>query len=61
LTRSRAATIFSLLCFEMKREAVAKFIIRLARENESLGVAALHRKAVAAFADPVLTKSLDMA
>jgi hypothetical protein len=45
----------------MKREAVAKFIIRLARENESLGVAALHRKAVAAFADPVLTKSLDMA
>jgi hypothetical protein len=48
-------------CDEMKREAVAKFIIRLARENESLGVAALHRRSIAAFADPVLTKSLDMA
>jgi hypothetical protein len=45
----------------MKREAVAKFIIRLAREDDTLGVAALHRRSIAAFADPVLTKSLDMA
>jgi hypothetical protein len=39
---------------EPKHEAVAKFIIGLARENGDLDAATLHRKAVAAFSDPVV-------
>jgi hypothetical protein len=41
-------------CDERKREAVASFIIQLAGTDDSLGVTALHRKAVAAFSDPTL-------
>ena len=37
---------------EMKREAVAKFIIGLAQEDSNLDAATLHRKTVAAFGDP---------
>ena len=35
---------------ESKRQAVAKFIIRVAREDDSLDAASLRRRAVAAFA-----------
>jgi hypothetical protein len=36
-------------CEETKREAVARFIIRLAQSDRSLDVATLHRKAVTEF------------
>ena len=36
-------------CDEMKREAVARFIIRLAREGGNLDATTLHRRTVAAF------------
>lgn len=38
-------------CDEMKREAVARAIIRLAQEGD-FGAASLHRRAVAAINDP---------
>jgi hypothetical protein len=41
-------------CDEMKREAVAKFIIRLAREDGNLGATTLHRRTVAAFGSPTV-------
>jgi hypothetical protein len=40
-------------CDETKREAVAKFIIQLARNDDSLDVAILHRRAVAEFGSPI--------
>ena len=40
-------------CDETKREAVAKFIIRLAR-IDSLDLATLHRRAVAEFGIPIM-------
>ena len=40
---------------EMKREAVARFIIQLAQEDgDNLDATTFHRKAVTAFADPVV-------
>jgi hypothetical protein len=44
-------------CDEMKREAVAKFIIRLAREDGNLGATTLHRRTVAAFGSPTVACS----
>ena len=41
-------------CDETKREAVAKFIIRLARNDDSLDLATLHRRAVAEFGIPIM-------
>jgi hypothetical protein len=41
-------------CDEMKCEAVARFIIQSARNDGSLDVATLHRRAVAAFGDPIV-------
>jgi hypothetical protein len=41
-------------CDETKREAVAKFIIRLARIDRSLDLATLHRRAVAEFGIPIM-------
>jgi hypothetical protein len=41
-------------CDEMKREAVARFIIQL-REDASLDAATLHRRAVAEFSDAIIT------
>jgi hypothetical protein len=40
-------------CDEARREAVARFIIQTAQNDGSLDVATLHRRAVAAFADPI--------
>ena len=40
-------------CDEAKREAVAGFIIQLARNDGSLDVATLHRRAVAEFGSPI--------
>jgi hypothetical protein len=40
-------------CDETKREAVAKFIIQLARNDDSLDVAILHRRAVTEFGSPI--------
>jgi hypothetical protein len=40
---------------EMKREAVARFIIRLAQSDGSLDVTTLHRRAVAEFGSPTVT------
>ena len=40
-------------CDGAKREAVAKFIIQLARNDDSLDVAILHRRAVAEFGSPI--------
>ena len=40
-------------CGETKREAVAKFIIRLARNDGRLDGATLHRSAVAEFGSPI--------
>ena len=42
-------------CDEMKPEAVARFIIQLAREDASLDAATLHRRAVAEFSDAIIT------
>ena len=42
-------------CDETKREAVPKLIIQLARNDSSLDVATLHRKAVAEFGSPIVT------
>jgi hypothetical protein len=39
---------------ETKREAVARFIIRLAENDSSLDATTLHRRAVVAFGDPVV-------
>jgi hypothetical protein len=41
-------------CDEMKREAVARFIIQSARNDGSLDVTTLHRRTVAAFSDPIV-------
>jgi hypothetical protein len=41
-------------CDEMKREAVARFIIQSARNDGSLDVANLHHRAVATFGDPIV-------
>ena len=41
-------------CDETKREAIARFIIRLARNDISLDATSLHRRAVATFGDPVV-------
>jgi hypothetical protein len=41
-------------CDEMKREAVARFIIRLAREDGNLDATTLHRRTVVAFGSPTL-------
>jgi hypothetical protein len=41
-------------CDETKREAVARFIIRLAQSDRSLDVAVLHRRAVAEFGSPIM-------
>lgn len=41
-------------CDETKREAVARFIIQLARNDGSLDVATLHRRAVAEFGSPII-------
>ena len=39
---------------ETKREAVAKFIIQSARNDGSLDVATLHRRAVEEFSSPIM-------
>jgi hypothetical protein len=39
---------------EARREAVARFIIQSAQNDGSLDVATLHRRTVAAFADPIV-------
>jgi hypothetical protein len=44
-----------LQCDETKREAVAGFIVQLARNDGSLDVATLHRRAVAEFGGPIRT------
>lgn len=41
-------------CDEMKREAFARFIIRLAREDGNLDATTLHRRTVAAFGSPTV-------
>jgi hypothetical protein len=41
-------------CDEMKRDAVARFIVQLARTDSSLDVATLHGRAVAEFGDPMV-------
>jgi hypothetical protein len=41
-------------CDETKREAVAKFVIQLARNDSRLDVATLHRRAVAEFGSPIM-------
>jgi hypothetical protein len=41
-------------CDEARREEVARFIIQSAQNGGSLDVATLHRRAVAAFADPIV-------
>jgi hypothetical protein len=41
-------------CDETKREAVAKFIIQLARRDDSLDAATLRRRAVAEFGNPLM-------
>ena len=41
-------------CDETKREAVARFIIRLAQNDSSLDATTLHHRAVAAFGDPIV-------
>ena len=43
-------------CDEMKREAVAKFIIQLARNDGNLDATTLHRRAVAAFSSPFVAR-----
>jgi hypothetical protein len=50
------ATIWTLgpECDEMKREAVARFIIQSARNDGSLDVVNLHHRAVATFGDPIV-------
>jgi hypothetical protein len=40
-------------CDEIKRQAVAKFIIRLAQEDGNLDAAALRDRAVAVFGGPI--------
>jgi hypothetical protein len=41
-------------CDETKREAVAGFIIQLARNDGSLDVATLHLRAIAEFGSPIM-------
>ncbi len=41
-------------CDEVRREAAARFIIQLARDDGSLDVAALHRRAVMEFGGPIM-------
>jgi hypothetical protein len=41
-------------CDDAKREAVARFIIRLAQNDNSLDVATLHRRAVMEFGSPIM-------
>jgi hypothetical protein len=48
-------------CDEMKREAVAKVIIRLAREDGNLDATTLHRRTVAAFGSPTVAVLIDEA
>jgi hypothetical protein len=50
------ATIWTLgpECDEIKRDAVARFIVQLARNDGSLDVTTLHRHAVAAFGSPII-------
>jgi len=43
-------------CDEMKREAVARFIIQLARNDGNLDATTLHRRAVAAFSSPFVAR-----
>ena len=43
---------------EAKRQAVAQFIIRLAKEDGELDAAALRDSAVAAFSDPINAASI---
>ena len=43
---------------EMKRQAVAKFIIQLAQEDGNLDAAALRDRAVAALRDPIRAASI---
>ena len=54
MSKAFEATVWTLgpECDEMKREAVAKFIIRLVRNEGNHDVTTLHRKAVAAFGNP---------
>ena len=44
-------------CDEMKREAIAEFIIQLAKEDDgNLDATTLHRRAVAAFSSPFVAR-----
>jgi hypothetical protein len=56
MSKAFAAVMWSLgtECGETKREAVAKFIIQLARNDGSLDAATLHRRAVAEFGSPII-------